>query len=254
MLSVVKVGGQLLRDADTRAALAAALSALAGRTVVVHGGGPEITAWQERLGLSVTWREGLRVTTSEAIQITAMVLSGWMNKRLVSVLIDRGRFAVGISGEDGGLLQAEHKEEGCLGEVGRVVHVDQSLLETLLAVGAVPVVSPVSRGPQGSPLNVNADEAAIAIAAALPADRLLLVSDVAGVLVDGVVAETITAGEVETLIASGAVTGGMVVKLRQAWAAAEAGVEVRIGDEGILTGEESGTRILPLSSAARAVP
>ena len=253
MLTVVKVGGKLLQDRASLAELAGSLSEWSGRTVVVHGGGSEITRWQERLDMPVVWQDGLRVTTPEAMQLTAMVLSGWMNKRLVSALLDVGEVAVGISGEDGGLLQAVRKDDGKLGEVGRIVAVNQILLRALLAAGTVPVVSPVSRGPDGVPLNVNADEAAIAIAAALPADRLLLVSDVPGVLMDGQVIPRISTAEVEGLIARGTVTGGMVVKLRQALVAAEAGAEVRIGGDEILEDGSAGTAILPAVRASQAL-
>ena len=253
MLTVVKVGGTLLADRRSLAELAGALSGWSGRTVVVHGGGGEITRWQERLDMPVVWRDGLRVTTPDAMQVTAMVLSGWMNKRLVSALLDVGTVAVGISGEDGGLLQAVRKEDGKLGEVGRIVAVNQILLRALLAAGTVPVVSPVSRGPEGEPLNVNADEAAIAIAAALPATRLLLVSDVPGVLLEGRVIPRVSAAEVEALVGGGTVTGGMVVKLRQALVAAEAGSEVRIGGDEILVDESAGTRIVPAGVGSEAL-
>jgi acetylglutamate kinase len=244
MLTVVKVGGSLLKEGSSLPAVARALSELPGRTVVVHGGGPEITHWQERLGLSVEWRDGLRVTTAESVQVASMVLTGWMNKRIVSALIGAGQVALGVSGEDGGLLEAERKEGGRLGEVGEVVAVNQMLLRALLAAGVTPVISPISRGPGGVPLNVNADEAAIAVAAALPASRLLLVSDVPGVLVDGRVVSRLSAADAEQLIQRGAATGGMVVKIRQALVAAHAGVEVRIGGGEILSDESSGTRIL----------
>jgi acetylglutamate kinase len=252
LLTVVKVGGSLLKDDATLPEVARALSAFAGSVVVVHGGGPEITQWQERLGLQVEWKDGLRVTSAASVQVAAMVLSGWVNKRIVAALVGAGQTAVGLSGEDGGLLEAERKEGGRLGEVGEVKTVNHSLLRSLLSAGLVPVVSPISRGPGGVPLNVNADEVAIALAAALPATRLLLVSDVPGVLVDRAVVPQVFAGDAEGLIQSRAVTGGMVVKLRQALVAANAGVEVTIGGEGILRDPKEGTRILPASAPAQA--
>lgn len=245
MLTVVKVGGSLFRDEAALPEVARSLAALTGRTVVVHGGGPEITQWQERLGLQVEWKDGLRVTSAASVQVACMVLSGWVNKRIVAALVNAGQQAIGLSGEDGAILQAERKEGGRLGEVGEVRSVNHALLESLLAAGLMPVVSPISRGPAGVPLNVNADEVAIAVAAALHASKLLLVSDVAGVLVDGAVVPLVLATDAEGLIQSGAVTGGMVVKLRQALVAANAGVEVRIGGEGILRDVREGTRILP---------
>ena len=250
MLTVVKIGGSLLKDGASLPELARSLAGLPGQTVVVHGGGPEITQWQERVGLSVEWRDGLRVTTRESVQIASMVLTGWMNKRIVSALIGAGQLALGVSGEDGGLLEAVRKEGGRLGEVGEVVAVNRTLLRALLAAGTTPVISPISRGPEGVPLNVNADEAAIAVAAALPASRLLLVSDVPGVLVDGQVVPRLSASDAERLIRSGAATGGMVVKIREALVAAHAGVEVRIGGGEILRDAAVGTRILASEGAA----
>ena len=175
MLTVVKVGGAVAGAPAEVAAFASAVAALPGSRVVVHGGGTEITAWQERLGLPVEWKDGLRVTTPAAMQVTAMVLSGLVNKRLAAALIDAGELAVGISGEDGGLVRALRRDGGRLGEVGEVAGVDPRPLCALLDAGILPVVSPVSRGPGGAPLNVNADEAAIALAVGLAANRLLLV-------------------------------------------------------------------------------
>jgi acetylglutamate kinase len=244
LLTVVKVGGSLLRDEGALPEVARLISEVPGRTVVVHGGGPEISLWQERLGIAVEWRDGLRVSTADSVQVASMVLSGWMNKRIVSALMNAGQVALGVSGEDGGLLEARRKEGGCLGDVGEVVAVNQILLRALITAGTTPVISPISRGPAGVPLNVNADEAAIAVAAALSASRLLLISDVPGVLVDGAVVPRITADSAEALMASGAVTGGMTVKLRQALVAAAAGVEVRVGGGEILCDTRAGTRIL----------
>ena len=245
MLTVIKVGGAVASAPDALAALATAVAAVPGARVLVHGGGPEITAWQERLGLPVEWRDGLRITTPAAVQVTAMVLSGWVNKRVVAALVGAGEDAVGLSGEDGGLLKALRKDGGRLGEVGEVAEVDARPLRALLDAGLLPVVSPVSRGPEGVPLNVNADEAAIALAAALTADRLLLVSDVAGVLVDGRPLARITRAVAEELLARDVVQGGMAVKVRQALGAARAGVEVRIGDGAILADGLAGTRVVP---------
>lgn len=248
MLTVVKVGGAVAGSPAELAALAASVRALPGARVVVHGGGAEITAWQEKLGLPVEWRDGLRVTTPAGMQVTAMVLSGWVNKRVVAALIDTGERAVGLSGEDGALLTAERKDGGKLGEVGEITGVDARPLQALLDGGMLPVVSPVSRGPAGVPLNVNADEAAIALAVGLRADRLLLVSDVPGVLMDGKPLERITAAAAADLLASGVVKGGMGVKVRQALEAARKGVEVRIGDGSLLTGS-TGTRVVPDGAA-----
>lgn len=231
--TVVKVGGALAGDVAALEGLARDVAALDGPVVVVHGGGAEVTAWQERLGLEVRWEDGLRVTTPEGARITAMVLSGWTNKRIVSALLSAGTPAAGLSGEDG-LLRAVRKDGGRLGEVGEIVEVRATALHALLGAGIVPVVSPVSRGPAGEPLNVNADEAAIALAGALGAERLLLCSDVPGVLVDGRVLPSLDIREAKALLATGAIHGGMAVKVRQALLAVAEGVEVSIGDGGLL--------------------
>ena len=245
MLTVVKVGGAVAGAPSELAALAASVAAIGGARVVVHGGGAEITAWQKRLDLPVEWRDGFRVTTPEGVKLTSMVLSGWVNKRVVAALIDAGETAVGVSGEDGALLRAVRREGGKLGEVGEVTAVEPRVLRVLLEAGMLPVVSPVSRGPEGTPLNVNADEAAISLAVGLGADRLLLVSDVPGVLVDGVRVPVVTASGAADLLERGIATGGMAVKVRQALEAARAGVEVRIGDGALLTDVAAGTRVTP---------
>lgn len=244
MLTVVKLGGRPAGSADGLRALAREIGGLEGEVVVVHGGGTDITRWQERLALPVEWRDGLRVTTPEAMQVTAMVLSGWINKRVVAALAGTGRRAVGLSGEDGDLFRAERKDGGRLGEVGSVTGVDPSSVRALLDAGFLPVVSPVSRGGEGEPLNVNADEAAIALAMALGADRLLLLSDVPGVLSGGVVLRELGPREVDELVSTGVAGGGMRVKVEMALRAARAGVVVRIGDHTLLEGPGTGTRVV----------
>ncbi len=243
MLNVVKLSGKSAANPAALRTAAVRVSALPGRTVVVHGGGAEISAWQRRLDLPVTWHEGLRVTTPESLQVTAMVLSGWMNKRVVQAFEDVGVPAVGISGEDGALLNARRAHGGSIGEVGEIVQVRPGAVHALLGAGFVPVVSPVSRGPEGTPLNVNADEAALSLAAALEAQRIYLVSDVPGVMVQERTVETLTPFEARTLLDDGIALDGMAVKLRQALVAANAGVEVAIGDAAILDDFCAGTRI-----------
>lgn len=244
MLTVVKLGGKPAGSPEGLQALVQEIGDLSGDVVVVHGGGADITRWQERLALPVEWRGGLRVTTPEAMQVTAMVLSGWINKRVVSAFVASGRRAVGLSGEDAGIFRAERKDGGRLGEVGSVTSVDPSAVLALLGAGFLPVISPVSRGPAGEPLNVNADESAIALAGALRAERLLLLSDVPGVLSGGRVICEMGPGEVSDLVESGVASGGMRVKVEMALEAARRGVEVRIGDHTLLTHPSSGTRVV----------
>ncbi len=243
MRTVVKIGGAWLSVGPSREELKS-LAQMGGEVVIVHGGGSEISRWSERLGVPVEWEDGLRVTRGDGMQLTSMVLSGWMNKRLASSLSSAGRAAVGISGEDGPLIRARLLDEERFGRVGEVDEVDPSPLSALLTGGFTPVVSPVGRGPDGDPVNVNADEAAVGVARRLGADRLLLVSDVPGVLVDGQVLETLDATDAQAMQTSGVIAGGMGVKVRRALAAAETGMEVRIGN-GALLGGAPGTRVRP---------
>jgi acetylglutamate kinase len=244
-ITVVKVGGNEVDDRAWVQQLASAVAERKGGVVVVHGGGKEVTELQRTLGAEPEWRDGLRVTTPEAIRAVSMVLSGVVNKRLVSALITAGADAVGISGEDAALVGAKPAREGALGRTGEVVEVRTRVLEVLLAQGLVPVVSPVSRGPDGEALNVNADDAAAAIAGALGAERFLLVSNVPGVLDKGEPLDVVSVAGVEDLIESGVASGGMAPKLRAAARAAGAGVgEVRIGGLELLGGAGSGTLVV----------
>lgn len=240
---VVKVGGNEVEDAAWVARLADAVASRGGPVVLVHGGGREVSALQRVLGAEPEWREGLRVTTDEAIRAVSMVLSGLVNKRLVAALVGVGVDAIGISGEDGGLLRAEPSHGGAMGRTGTVARVRAELLRDWTGRGIVPVVSPVSRGPDGGALNVNADDAASAIATALEAEELLLVSNIPGVLADGEVLTSVEGDEVERLIASGVASGGMTPKLRAAARAATAAERVRIGGLEMLTDAGAGTRV-----------
>jgi acetylglutamate kinase len=243
-ITLVKVGGNEVDDSQWTARFSAAVAASSAGTIVVHGGGKEVTDLQRTLGAEPEWREGLRVTTPEALRAVQMVLSGVVNKRLTAALIGAGLKGVGLSGEDAGTLAAVPARGGQLGRTGEIDHVETALLRLLLDNGYVPVVSPVSRGPEGSALNVNADDAAAAIASAMKVERFLLVSNIPGVLRDGQTLPVVTTTELETLIQEGIASGGMVPKLRAGMRAAAAGVgEVRIGDLSLLTDPSAGTRI-----------
>jgi len=252
-LRVVKIGGNALDRPEWVAECARALSTF-GPSVVVHGGGQAVTTWSRRLGLPVEQRDGLRVTTPEIAQLVEMVLGGPMNRLLVTALRTAGLDAIGLSGVDGGLLSAQPLQNGtALGEVGEIVSVRASLLQSLVLAGLTPVVAPVAPSLVAPvrPLNVNADQAAAAIAAALSAVELLFVSDVTGVAIDGVTQPTLAAAEIETMIEAGVATGGMAAKLRAAAQALGAGVRaVRIGDLDMFAHATAGTRLLAAPAPA----
>jgi len=239
---VVKVGGNELDRPDWLAACASAIQA-AGPVVVVHGGGKAVDALSRRLGLPVEKRDGLRVTTPEVAEVVELVLAGPANRAVVAALRQAGVDAIGLSGIDGGLLTARQLAGG-FGQVGAITDVRASLLQSLLLAGLTPVVAPVAPDASGTPLNVNADDAAAAVAAALRAEELLFVSDVVGVAVGGVPQPSLAAGEIEVLIDRGVATNGMAAKLRAAARALQTGARaVRIGDLDVLTSRSAGTRI-----------
>jgi acetylglutamate kinase len=245
-VKVVKIGGNELDQPEWVSACARSLKAI-GPVVVVHGGGQAVSDWSRRLGLPVEKKDGLRRTTPEIAELVEMVLGGPMNRLLVSALRAAGLDAIGLSGVDGGLLTAQPLQNGALGEVGEIVNVRASLLHSLLLAGLTPVVAPVapSLAAPVRPLNVNADQAAARVAAALQAEELLFVSDVPGVTVDGVTQPTLAAAEIEQMIEAGVATGGMAAKLRAAADALRAGVRaVRIGDLDMIEHATAGTRLL----------
>jgi acetylglutamate kinase len=242
-VTVVKVGGNEVDDPEWVARLAREVAGRAGSVVLVHGGGKEVTSLQRTLGAEPEWRDGLRVTSPEGMRAVAMVLSGLVNKRLVSALLTAGVDAVGISGEDGGLLRANLARGGAMGRIGEIERVRAELLRGWIAQGLTPVVSPVSRGPDGGALNVNADDAAAAVAGAMDAHELLFVSNVPGVLANGETMAEIAADEVERLIEDGTAQGGMAPKLRAAARAAAHVGRVRIGGLEMLKDSTAGTRV-----------
>jgi acetylglutamate kinase len=252
--TVIKIGGNEVDDAGWIAALAAAVAGCSGPLVLVHGGGKEVSRVQRTLGAEPEWRDGLRVTTPEALRAVSMVLSGVVNKRLVAAFVGAGRPAIGISGEDAGLLLAAPARGGALGRTGTIVRVSRGVVDALTGAGYLPIVSPVSRGLDGEALNVNADDAAAALAVALGARRFLMVSNVPGCMAEGEVLPQIDADAAQSLIDSGVASGGMGPKLLAAASAARGGVEeVRIGGLGLLDGNESGTRVFtrtPLAATA----
>ncbi|MBB4637351.1 acetylglutamate kinase [Longimicrobium terrae] len=242
-MRVIKVGGNLAEDAGWMSEVARAVAASGIETVLVHGGGKEVSDLQRVLGLEPEWRDGLRVTTPRVMDVVRMVLSGSVNKRWAAALLNAGVDAMGVSGEDAGLLNGRVSHGGALGRTGELTQVRTELVHGWLKMGLTPVISPVSRAPDGGGLNVNADDAAAGIAAALAADELLFVSDVSGVRSGGTAVSALDADEADALLSSGEAAGGMRPKLRAALRAAESVGAVRIGDLEMITDGAAGTRI-----------
>lgn len=244
---VVKFGGSLLSDEAARRSFLRQSAALAKKQplVLVHGGGPEINAALDQMGVVSQWVNGRRVTDRAAMRVVEMVLSGEVNKRLVGELASLKAKAVGLSGRDGGLMVAAPVPD--LGRVGLPARTDADVLSVLLEAGFLPVLSSVASDGLGGALNVNADEAAAAVAAALKAERLVYLTDVPGVLdAGGKTIPLIRAKELDGLIHAGVVTGGMIPKTKSCRAALHKGVdEVDIvdGRAGLL--KMHGTRIVP---------
>ncbi len=247
-LTVVKLGGRTQNDAALPSALAALWNASGGRLVIVHGGGDQISALQRMRGEEPVFVGGRRVTTEGVLELVRMVLSGLANKQLVSALTAAGAPAVGISGEDAALLSATPIDVETFGFAGTPTAVDRRLIDALLAHGFLPVISPVAtHGDRaiGGALNVNGDDAAAAIAAALGATELFLLADVPGVLDgDRQRIPVLPLAVARELVASGVAGGGMAAKLDACAIALDGGVtRVRIGDLAALTVPEAGTAI-----------
>ncbi len=256
---LVKLGGTLLDGDSTRARLAAEIAAAARATqvAVVHGGGKQLTRHLAGLGVESRFVDGLRVTTPAVLEAVIQVVAGSVNRQLVAALNRAGARAVGISGIDAGLVEAEQMDPA-LGSVGSVTRADPALLDALWAAGFLPVVACMAGGREGRCYNVNADQMAVACAAACGAGSLIFLTDVEGVLDgSGRVLPLLDPAAAEALIASGAATGGMLAKLRAAGHALRlGGPRVRIAPgaaervlERILAGEQVGTLL-----AAEEVP
>ena len=262
---VVKYGGNAMTSPQLQSAFAEDVMFLryAGlKPVIVHGGGPQITEHLARLGIASEFRGGLRVTTPETVSIVRMVLTGQVNAEIVNLLNDHGSFAIGLSGEDAGLLTAERRsalvdgEEVDIGQVGDVVAVDTSSVNALIGAGRIPVIATVARGRDGLTYNVNADTAAAAIAVGLAAEKLVVLTDVEGLYADWpasteIVSE-INAGKLAALLPT--LASGMVPKMEACLRAVEGGVPRAHVLDGrvphallleIFTSEGIGTMVLP---------
>ena len=237
LITVIKIGGRELEQPGWLDRFAAGVQH-ARPAVIVHGGGHRISVWQDRLGIPVEKVDGIRVTTPETAEVAQMILCGPVRASIVRALRARDVDAVGVAGGDGS-LRVELIDPERLGRVGRVVDVNRALLLRLLDAGFTPVLAPSSVGPDGLAVNVNADEAAAAVARALDAAELLFVSDVPGVMRDGQPMSSLAVADLPHLIAAGVVRDGMVAKLK---AAAQAGrARTRIGDLSLLTDPRGGT-------------
>jgi acetylglutamate kinase len=245
---VIKYGGHAMGEeglARLFAADAVLLRLLGVRPVVVHGGGPQISRMLKRAGVTSTFVDGLRVTDAATMEVAEMVLSGAINKEIASWITQAGATAdvrgVGLSGKDAGLITVEKAtrtriappgetgEEVDLGFVGEPTRIDPKLIRSLIDSEVddyIPVIAPIGVAEDGQTYNINADTVAGALAGALRAKRMLLLTDVAGVLgADGQLARQLTLAEARAAIATGVATGGMIPKLETAIAAVEAGVE-----------------------------
>jgi acetylglutamate kinase len=216
---VVKIGGSTFDSQDTTIEDIVTLQKQGKLLVVVHGGGNLITEWLARQGVSTRFVRGERVTDAAALEVVTAILAGLVNKEIVAAINSRGGQAVGISGIDGALIQGRMKDRE-MGYVGTVVKVNPASLEALLSAGFIPVVSPLGLHsvdrPDDAPeiVNINGDPVAGEIAAALGAERLIFLTDVAGVCdQSGSVINQLSTGEAEALIDSGAASGGMIPKI-----------------------------------------
>lgn len=241
---LVKFGGHAMGEADYVSAFAsdiALLDQVGARPVVVHGGGPQIGAMLDKLDIESNFVDGLRVTDEATISVVEMVLAGGINKALVAALASAGGRAVGVSGKDGGLitarkLSAKAKKTDStthdaidLGFVGEPSEIDVTVLDALMEHHLIPVVAPVGSGTDGKTYNINADTAAGAIAAALNAKRMLMLTDVAGVLdKKGNLIPALTVSEAEALVCDGTVTGGMIPKIMTCVDAVRCGAEAAV--------------------------
>lgn len=244
-MKVIKLGGRVQSDAALVRAIADLWRASPGDVCIVHGGGDEISVLQKSLGREPKFVNGRRITTDDDIELVRMILSGSANKRLVTSLASAGIPAVGISGEDGGLLMAEPIDIETFGKSGKPVRADTKLVTTLLSSGFLPVISPVGTNAASGPmdaLNVNGDDAAAVIAGALGAELWLIV-DVDGVM-DGkrTLIGELDQSAADALVSDGTVNSGMHAKLEAGFNALAAGAaSVRIAGLEALSGKGRGT-------------
>lgn len=237
---VIKLGGHAITNPEIEKSILQdiILMKLVGiKPVIVHGGGPGIDAWMKKAGLKPTYINGLRVTDEATMEIVEMVLNGKINKSIVGTINQLGGKAIGLCGKDGNLIQAAYKkillkdETGEhwaeLGLVGEIIKVNPEIIHLLTSQDYIPVISPVGIGPSGESLNINADSASGALGGALKADKLVLLTDVEGIYTgDGPasLASELTEQQIRELIASGAISGGMLPKVESCITALSYGI------------------------------
>ncbi len=237
---VIKYGGHAMKDETLKNAFAlnvVLLKYIGLNPVIVHGGGPQIGHMLEQLQIDSQFREGLRITDQATMDVVEMVLVGKVNKEIVNQLNLSGGKAVGLSGKDGGLIQARQLEMVIsrkdappeiidLGKVGEVVHINTTLIDSLQRDGFIPIIAPVGVDAQGETYNINADSVAGAIAAAINAKRLVLLTDVQGILDSaGALISSLTRRQAAEAIDNHVVRGGMIPKVKCCLEAVEAGIE-----------------------------
>ncbi len=217
---VVKYGGAAMKDSTLKDKVIrdiVFLSCVGLRPILVHGGGPEINSWLNKLGIEAQFKNGLRVTDAPTMDVVEMVLVGRVNKEIVSLINQAGGKAVGMCGKDGNLIVARPQGEEGIGFVGEVSSVDTKILETLVNNGYIPVVSSVASDEKGQAYNINADTVAGEIAAALGAEKLILLTDTPGILKDyknpSTLIPKVDIQDARKLMADGTVAGGMIPKV-----------------------------------------
>ena len=228
---VVKYGGAAMIEEHLKQDFAqdiVLLQSLGMLPVIVHGGGPEVSKAMEQLGQEVSFIDGLRVTSSENLKVTEMVLSGTINKEIIAHINTFGGKAVGVSGKDGNLIEADkisHQGGIDLGFVGKIKKVNPELLMVLLKQGFLPVVSPIGLSKDGVTYNINADTTASRIAVSLGAYKIIFMTDVDGVLEEGNLCAQLTSSEVEKMVEKKVITGGMSPKVDSCLYCVKNGVE-----------------------------
>ena len=217
---VIKYGGAAMKDGSLKAKVIndiVFLACVGVRPIVVHGGGPEINNWLHKLEIEPAFKDGLRVTDADTMDVVEMVLAGRVNKELVSLISRAGASAVGLCGKDGNIIQARPVGKEGVGFVGEVTNVNTGLIETLVNAGYVPVISSVAADENGQAYNINADTVAGEIAAALEAEKLILLTDTPGILYDyhdhSTLIKKLDIQKARDLIDSGVVSGGMIPKV-----------------------------------------